>query len=878
VREVVGWEANIVAELGARGIANAEAIVARAMGLRQREGGAVATHLVGAGVPGPIALDSVGAAAGLAAIPRAAFETPRAIDVGVPAHLLWRALAAPVGQRDGAWVIAFADPSDAATAAHLGFPPHHAGLGLEVDIRRWLHATLGPAPQGDTRMAAGSGEHPTVTATPSSGLPMAAGVTAEAEDPDATAVLPTPVPPVMTADVVVGQAVPSAEGAPTPQASNAAPPSVRSAAAEPDAPERVLFLEEFALQEPVGEGGMATVFRAIEKATGRTVAVKMMLPHLAADEEYVERFRREARHSMAVHHENVVEVLGYGADGDQHFMVSEFVSGGTVAGLLKRMGAMPSALAAALTADVLKGLGAAHQRGLIHRDLKPGNLLLSEAGVLKIADFGIAKQTGDATLTATGSVLGTPAYMSPEQTRGEDLDGRSDLFAAGTILYELLTGRNPFSHEQFSVTFFRLAQMDFAPIYEACPVIPGSLESVAVALMQADRKNRPAKAEDALRLLAPLLEHIAKMEPELMRHALQDPDEVQRRLVRAHAAAELERGRKLLLQGAQRRSPAALAIYRASLTDPTWEEPAQLITQVTSTGEFYFGTPKNPKIAETLAALEKEGPQGGLYRRLSELYRSEGNIFQAVTYLKRYLALRPEDHYAATQLSTLTGDHDGAPFAAGATTILPLAMQDTKGVMAGIATGGWKAPAAPEEPLDEEPMPVVAGMQVLMEGDEPPTALDWARGAWNAFGTKLLVFLGIVAIFWIGMKMVGGFIDTSKEDIDTAFEKSDSMAQDQAALMAQQQLARQRQALVKAARTYRDQGSFRMADESYGQALGLSPPKQEAAQLYLERGKMRASRDEDYRAEKDLKKAIDLSARNSKTRIEAKAALATLQL
>lgn len=199
----------------------------------------------------------------------------------------------------------------------------------------------------------------------------------------------------------------------------------------------------YELGERVGGGGMAEVFRAHDSRLSRDVAIKILHPQYAHDDAFVERFRREARSAASLHDPRVVEVFDAGSDGEIHFLVMEYVAGGTLKDGLRVEGRYPETEALDIAAQIAEALEAAHGRGLVHRDLKPQNVLFDAAGKVKVADFGIAKAVGDQ-LTQTSSVLGSPHYFSPEQAHGRVVDERSDLYSLGVVLYELLTGRPPF--------------------------------------------------------------------------------------------------------------------------------------------------------------------------------------------------------------------------------------------------------------------------------------------------------------------------------------------------------------------------------------------------------------------------------------------------
>ncbi|MCA1559720.1 MAG: serine/threonine protein kinase, partial [Acidobacteria bacterium] len=193
----------------------------------------------------------------------------------------------------------------------------------------------------------------------------------------------------------------------------------------------------------LGRGGMGTVYKAIDETLEREVAIKILNPDLA-DSDLLKRFRAEAVTLARLNHPNIATLFELGRQGDDLLMVMEFVRGETFDKLSDRVGPMPFERAAFLCTQVLDALSHAHRAGIVHRDLKPSNLMLAESGVVKVMDFGIARMVGTEHLTTDGYMMGTPAYMAPEQVMGTEVDGRADLYSIGVVLFRLLTGSLPF--------------------------------------------------------------------------------------------------------------------------------------------------------------------------------------------------------------------------------------------------------------------------------------------------------------------------------------------------------------------------------------------------------------------------------------------------
>jgi eukaryotic-like serine/threonine-protein kinase len=252
----------------------------------------------------------------------------------------------------------------------------------------------------------------------------------------------------------------------------------------------------YELEGRLGVGGMSTVYLALDQRLERRVAIKLLAEHLADDPTFVSRFRREALSAARLVHPNIVQVFDFGFDEShhQHFIVMEHVTGHSCAELLRDRGHLDVEQAVEIVSQACRGLDYAHRNGVIHRDVKPGNLLVSDSEVVKLADFGIARATDQSSITQVGSVLGTAAYLSPEQARGEEAGPRADLYSLGVVTYQLLSGRLPY--EAASLSELALMQQRELPaqLDHVNPRVPPELaEAVAMAL-EIDQEARPATA------------------------------------------------------------------------------------------------------------------------------------------------------------------------------------------------------------------------------------------------------------------------------------------------------------------------------------------------------------------------------------------------
>jgi eukaryotic-like serine/threonine-protein kinase len=271
----------------------------------------------------------------------------------------------------------------------------------------------------------------------------------------------------------------------------------------------------YKIVEKIGEGGMGAVYRGLDTMLEREVAIKMLKPELASQPEVLERFRTEAVTLAKLNHPNIATLYSFLRDGEDYFMVMEFVRGQTLDELIRRFGAMMVERAVPLFCQALDGIDHAHRMGIIHRDIKPANMMLTDSGSIKVMDFGIARVLGSARMTRQGNVVGTIEYMSPEAVRGLEVDARSDVYSLGILLYEMLTGRVPFdSTSEFEMMKMQVEQAPQPP-RQFTASIPLEVER---AIMRALAKKSQARFQTAGEFRAMLLGSLGKATNELPLH------------------------------------------------------------------------------------------------------------------------------------------------------------------------------------------------------------------------------------------------------------------------------------------------------------------------------------------------------------------------
>jgi tRNA A-37 threonylcarbamoyl transferase component Bud32 len=263
-------------------------------------------------------------------------------------------------------------------------------------------------------------------------------------------------------------------------------------------PVGTLLSQRYRLDAEVGHGGMSTVYRAFDTVLERQVAIKLMHREIASDSDQLERFRREARAVAQISHPHVVGVIDAGEDDGAPYIVFEYVDGETLKDRIRRSGRLPIPEAVAYAIEVARGLSAAHARHIVHRDVKPQNVLIDEEGTARVTDFGIARSLTEEGLTAEGRVLGTTDYVSPEQALGHAVTGQSDLYSLGIVLFEMLTGDVPFHGENQVAVAMKHVREELPDVQRRRPEISSALAAVVDRATAKDLDRRYAGVEELI--------------------------------------------------------------------------------------------------------------------------------------------------------------------------------------------------------------------------------------------------------------------------------------------------------------------------------------------------------------------------------------------
>lgn len=313
-------------------------------------------------------------------------------------------------------------------------------------------------------------------------------------------------------------------------------------------------LEDFELGPVIGSGTVGTIYSAVMKSSGETVAIKLLQLAVSKDKLVKARFAREMEILQRLHHPNIINYFGGGEHKGQLFFAMELIDGGTVRDLLERFGSLSWQEVASCGRQICSGLQYAHNHGIIHRDLKPSNLFLARTGELKLGDFGIARDINSADITMTGLTVGTHSYMPPEQITGSPhIDGKADLYSLGCVLFEMLTGRKPFQADNFAHLFEQHLHAPPPRVREFAPDCPQQMDDIVDQLLEKKPEQRPFNARAVqgvmLQLLAADAPHPERGDRDVAAAAIIDPgqERLTRKLTMENAASQVSWTRLVML-------------------------------------------------------------------------------------------------------------------------------------------------------------------------------------------------------------------------------------------------------------------------------------------------------------------------------------------
>lgn len=509
----------------------------------------------------------------------------------------------------------------------------------------------------------------------------------------------------------------------------------------------------FEVKEKIGSGGMSTVYRGVHTTLGYPVAIKTLHHELVLDQSFVDRFEREAKAACSLKHNNIVSVIDFGSEDEIYFIVMEYIDGPDLAQIFESLQvqgapprALPAEIALILLEEVAYGLKAAHDNGIIHRDIKPSNVLIGKQGEVKIADFGLARETHSMSrapmhdLTIPGMVVGTPSYMSPEQAAGRDkLDGRTDIFSLGVMAYQLLSGEKPFVGGTASEIQERIINTPPAPLtLERCPQLTPAIIGLVERMLAKDPGKRYQSMDQVLRALTDGMESIdptnavMKHRREYLSQLAQDPPKFVEELRRKTISSHLQRGYHYKNMGLESIGDAMVEFRRVLTLDPDNLKAAKALEELESecnragaeaSGEIVTAGVDRTMILDQVAATPGTGA-GGKARGGDTAGAADANGAD-IPVTERTAEITPEARVEKTAELAKTGR-------AGAVST----------GTAGAAGGAAAAPAAAGPARREKPKPAASSRGAAARPGGGAGAGAGAGRALSALGGRRLAAIG----------------------------------------------------------------------------------------------------------------------------------------
>ncbi len=408
--------------------------------------------------------------------------------------------------------------------------------------------------------------------------------------------------------------------------------------------------DDYDIEKTLGEGGMGQVLLGVERATGRRYAIKLLLASMADNSEAYKRFEREVQTMKGLNHPAITSVYQQGHTDKGPFMVMEYVEGETLPGLLGAAGGRLSPqIAILILHSLLSALDHAHEKDVLHRDLKLSNMMVNKHGEFKLMDFGVAKLLGEQGLTKTGMVIGTVDFMSPEQALGRPLSPATDLFCVGLILFTMMSGRSYFRRSTPTDSMIAITREPSPRIFEELPFTPYILEYIVDTLTQKDPDERKYSAADVVNMLQPFVDALNERNPNLLKDFVHQSREVHETL--CQATATYYDGCAQHFESQNHPACAALYAYKACLIQPQNQTVAQTFNTLTTSHQFNFGKPIDERIS-TLEKLVFDDPDDiQSLTTLTNACAGEGNWHRYASYMRRLIKMVPEQ--ADTYQNTL---------------------------------------------------------------------------------------------------------------------------------------------------------------------------------------------------------------------------------
>jgi serine/threonine protein kinase len=336
--------------------------------------------------------------------------------------------------------------------------------------------------------------------------------------------------------------------------------------------------------EQIGVGGMAAVYKARKVSIDKVVAIKVLFPYLASDESFIERFQREAKAAARIQHENIVNVIDFGESGGAYYIVMEYYDGRTLEDILKTRHELPLDIAVQLLLEVCFGLESAHKQDTVHRDIKPGNVIFTNQGGVKIADFGLAKKS-DATsmITQEGKVIGTPAYMSPEQAAGKDVGPQSDIFSLGVVAYELLGQQKPFEGKTYSEVLEKIQTFEPLSVSDINPLVQPDFEIIVSKMLEKDLTKRYQTIQEVIADIEKSMERfrMTRDRRQLVSY-ISDPDSYEANFKEKMVRRCLSQGAFYMKKGQSHLEEATLEFKRILFLDSENERAKKNLDRITA--------------------------------------------------------------------------------------------------------------------------------------------------------------------------------------------------------------------------------------------------------------------------------------------------------